>query len=295
MDASRVAEALKSGANRLREVARETSTGRIDLRGIPLGGGQLRIADQRIAEVDLSAADVSGAMFHRTEFINCLFDGADFRGVTQWGMTYRSCSFVETDCSDASFGADGAELSDCSFVRAKFTRTSIVKPRFIGCTFDECRLKGVDFYMSSLEKCRFRGLLADVRFNGYIDDPLHRQMFGSAPPNPMKNVDFSEARFEYVSFANHCPLATVLPPRDSGHVLILDFPGCINEVERQTVRSTSPEIRRGADIWIPLLRTFAQDQESYILSQSDFRKEGAEFAETFVGWFKECASAEQQP
>lgn len=287
---AQVLERLRSGG-RLEDLPLPPVDGRVDLRGIPLGDGKLIASAATLRKVDLSGSDLSHARLTRMTFEDCVFDYADLRGLGQWSSTYVSCSFAEADCSDASFGADGADFRDCSFTRTKFLRASFIRPRFEQCTFADCKLKGVDFNMSGFVACRFSGLLADVRFNGYFDDARRQRLFGEAPPNPMRQVDFSDARFEYVSFDNHCDLSTVIPPRAPGHVLVPDFRRCIDAVEAEAADWSEDELRRGAAIWIPLLRNFARAQESYILSKSDFRAEGPAFADAFFALFEACSRA----
>jgi uncharacterized protein YjbI with pentapeptide repeats len=265
-------------------------TGREDFRGLPLQEN-MRLGEYVLKDIDFSGADIRGAHFKGTKFVNCIFDGTCLASARQWRVQFENCRFVRTDFSNATFGADGALYAGCIFDRAIFTRTSFIRPEFVDCAFLTCRLKGADFNMSQFVRCRFTGKLSDVRFNGYVNDPRRRSLFGEAAPNRMTDVDFSEAVFDYVSFDNECDLSTVRPPTDGFHVFLPNLNQVLDCVEKHLAAEGNTDLRAGAAIWIPLLRGFAHRQTAYIVSGHDFSHEGTAFAKGFLDLLRGCAGA----
>jgi Pentapeptide repeats (9 copies) len=64
---------------------------------------------------------------------------------------------------------------------------------YVDCDFSRARLSGVNFWQSSLIRCRFAGRLAGVIFDG-------RDLREPKPPNPMLDVDFSTVTFDHCDF-----------------------------------------------------------------------------------------------
>jgi hypothetical protein len=102
--------------------------------------------------------------------------------------------------------------------RVNFSRAnmrSIVCPAatFVDCDFGEAQLAKVDFQSSSFIRCRFAGLLREVMFYD------HGFKTGKPDPNPMEDVDFSDAELRMVEFRG-LNLDRVKLPTSSDHLIV---------------------------------------------------------------------------
>lgn len=169
------------------------------------------IKDHLFENTDFTMTDLNHPIFIDVIFKNCMFDKTKFHDARIYGCTFIGCTFNKVKLSTATIGAHGGLFQNCEFDQCNFREASIYNPEFINCQFSKCQWRGVDLCASYFDHCKFTGKLEDVTFRGCHKSDL----YPDAKPNPMRNVDFSDAVFgAFVVFAN-CDLSTAIPPK--GH------------------------------------------------------------------------------
>jgi uncharacterized protein YjbI with pentapeptide repeats len=222
--------------------------GRVDLRGLPaLGpqalnafesagwivkelGGLLKVEDARLENLDLSGARLDGVRFIRSTIKNCRFDQAHCQDWRLWAVDVTDSSFVGADLRNAVLGAwydgRGNVYRNIDFSGANLR--SIVCPAgtFIDCDFGTAQIVKVDFQSSSFIRCRYAGLLREVI---YYDRGFNT---GKPDPNPMEDVDFSEAELRMVEF-RRLNLDRVKFPRSVDHLVVRNYRCVIERAVRR--------------------------------------------------------------
>ena len=269
--------------------------GRIDLRGIVAPapehleafekqgwvvrelGGLLKFERAKFVNLDFSGGRLESFRFFNTTITNCRFDEARCQDWRLWAVDVTDTSFVGADLRKAVLGAWYEGRGD-SYQRVNFSRAnlrSIVCPAaiFVDCDFGEAQLAKVDFQSSSFIRCRFAGLLREVMFYD------HGFKTGKPDPNPMEDVDFSEAELRMVEF-RHLDLDGVKFPRSSDHLIVHHY-RCVLE---RAVRELGPDTaHRGLrTILEHELKWAGPHQEVGVFNRRDFvemfDEEAAEFA-----------------
>ncbi len=210
--------------------------GRVDLRGIaapapvPLDthekkkgwlvqelGGLVKFEGAALTNLDFSGGRLEGLRFYNTTIANCRFDEARCQDWRLWAMDVTDTSFVGADLRKAVLGAWYKGRGDV-YRRVNFSRAnlrSIVCPAatFVDCDFGDAQLAKVDFQSSSFIRCRFAGLLREVTFYD------HGFNTGKPDPNPMEDVDFTEAELRMVEF-RRLNLDRVKFPQSIDHLIV---------------------------------------------------------------------------
>src|SRR5205807_9649259 len=132
----------------------------------------------KITHCRFDQADCTRCRLRATDVIDCTFKGAILQraALGPWhdgrGNLYQSVSFAHADLRD--------------FVSTTGT--------FVDCDFSYARIAKNDFESSSFIRCKFAGELREVIFWD------HGFKTGKPNPNPMEDVDFSEAKLHWVEF-----------------------------------------------------------------------------------------------
>lgn len=171
----------------------------------------------KLVNLDFSGGRLESLRFFNTTIANCRFDEARCKDWRLWAVDVTDTSFVGADLSKAVLGAWHDGRGDI-YQRVNFSGAdmrSIVCPAatFVDCDFGDAHLANVDFQSSSFIRCRFAGLLREVMF--------YDQGFktGKPDPNPMEDVDFSEAELRMVEF-RRLNLDRVRLPTSSDHLVV---------------------------------------------------------------------------
>jgi hypothetical protein len=141
-----------------------------------------------------------------------------------WRTTVSNALFEKADLRGSSLGAwsegRGNTYSNVSFAGANLTGLGTSAAIYTDCDFSGANLKRVNFWQSSLIRCRFAGKLEDVIFDG--------RYLGEEKPdkNPMLDVDFSDARFNGCEFRGVRFDHIALPPDPD--LIILDDLGILD-------------------------------------------------------------------
>lgn len=212
--------------------------GRVDLRGIAappperLKGfatkgwvvselvGLLKFTGVVLTDLDFSGARLDGFRFFNATVSNCRFDDAQCKDWRIWAAEVTDTSFVGADLRKAVIGGWYEGRGDV-YERVDFTRAnlrSIVCPAatFVDCDFGHAQLVKIDFQSSSFIRCRFAGLLREVMFYD------HGFRTGKPDPNPMEDVDFSDAELKWVEF-RRLDLDRVTLPTSNHHLIVHSY------------------------------------------------------------------------
>ena len=227
--------------------------GRWDLRGISLDislpkqidlpGGQVfdvsKIQNRNLfhkvqfRDFDFSYANLDGAYFEDCLFENVLFQEARGYAVDDKGSVFRNVDFFKASWRGATLGFDGARYEHANFQHADLRGIRCYRGYFIDCDFSEAKLVDTDFRASHFIRCKFKGQLKKIWFRGYYSHTDDEATFGKTEPNPMEDVDFSEADLREVSFTGDIDLSRVIPPQDGKHILYQDWPGTLVKAQRE--------------------------------------------------------------
>ncbi|HEY2791294.1 MAG TPA: pentapeptide repeat-containing protein [Micromonosporaceae bacterium] len=193
---------------------------RLDLRGISFGGRTLTLEGTMLRSIDFSKATLTALRLPESTLEDCRFDGADLQDLRVRRSVMRRCTLSAADLRGASLGewSDGLgnTYEDVSFVDARMLRMSTAAAYFVRCDFSGADLRQVNFWQSSIIDCKFGGLVKDAVFDG--------RMLGEQKPdpNPMLNVDFTEAVFKGCDFRG-VDFSSIALPDDRDLILIDDI------------------------------------------------------------------------
>ena len=191
--------------------------GRVDLRGTVFPGETTNLQGVQLRNIDFSAAALSNFRFVDCVIEDCAFDQANCRDWRLWGTKVVDCSFGGADLRNSSLGAwrdgRGNTFTRVSFISAKLSDVGTTAAVYEDCDFSFADLRNVNFWQSSLIRCKFAGVVREVTFDG--------RMLGEGKPdaNPMLDVDFTEAEFDGCDFRG-VDFSSVRLPRDHDLVLI---------------------------------------------------------------------------
>lgn len=217
--------------------------GRIDLRGIkaPIPtrlrrfefegrffeqlGELLEFRSVSLEGLDFAGAFLDSLRFYQVRINNCRFDQALCQGWRMWASDVTETTFQDADLRSFVTGSwyegRGTVFSRVFFCNANMTSLNSTTATYIDCDFSNAKLTKVDFQSSSFIRCKFAGRLKRVTFRdrGFKT--------GKPDPNPMEDIDFSEALFDEVIF-HHLSLDRVRLPKAEGHIILMNYP-CVLE------------------------------------------------------------------
>lgn len=230
MDSEKIIRAIQKGR---RHIPAEKADDYFDLRGIPIqlaGDKALKIGKYRFEKFNFSFATISNTIWKNCTFINCRFEETRFKNVTFINcnfidLTFSRCSFISCKMAENIGKHSGlfenVQFENCNITRCDFAFPIIRNCRFINNKFSEVEFDGSRFYscrfVGEIEAAEFRGVSFSARTHWlglirWVDPRKHK--------NPMENVDFTEAEFRYVGFADGINLSNCLFKIDEDNFLI---------------------------------------------------------------------------
>jgi len=269
--------------------------GRVDLRGIVAPppdrlrahdhkgwlvqelGGLVAFQRVQLTNLDMGGGRLNDLRFFHTTITNCRFDGAKCQDWRMWAVDVADSTFVKADLRKAVLGAWYQGRGDV-FRKVDFSGAnlgSIVCPAatFIDCDFGDAHVTKVDFQSSGFIRCRFAGLMREVMFYD------HGFKTGKPDPNPMEDVDFSDAELRMVEF-RRLNLDRVQFPTNSDH-LVLSHYRCVLERGLRELQGNSERAGLRA-ILEHRLKWAGPHQERGVFNRRDYVEMGdeeeAEFA-----------------
>ena len=201
--------------------------------------GRVRIQHGVLDALDFTAADLGQVVFLACTLTDCLLDGADLRGSSLAGSHVADCSFTGARWRDASLGwwfdEQPTTYDRVAFVRADLRGGFSKEVVYRDCDFSSANLTKVEFHGSHFIRCRFAGVLRETMFygTGFRDSPM-------TAPNPMEDVDFSDARLRYVGF-RRVDLSRARLPDNDEHVIIR-HPSCVRAFARALRESGAVDV-----------------------------------------------------
>jgi uncharacterized protein YjbI with pentapeptide repeats len=262
--------------------------GRVDLRGLPfpqperLGrsewggwvfeklGERVWFKGGRLARLDLSGARLDMVVFWDTSIEDCRFDGAHCQHLGVLRTQIIDCSFDGADFREAALGtwSDGGNVyRRVSFVGADLRLVSCRAATFIDCDFSRARLDKQEFESSSFIRCRFAGELREVMF-------CDRGFETAKPdPNPMEDVDFSEAILVECEFRG-LNLDRVVFPRSAGHLVVHHYRCVLERALAELAGDESLQARRLRAVLENRSRWAGPQQAVGVFSLLDYQRWG---------------------
>ena len=233
-------------------------------------GGKYTFKRASFRDIDFSYANLGQAYLERCHFENILFHHANYIGVFDSHCTFHRVDFYKADMRHATLGLRGARYEGVSFRKADIRRVSCYQGYFINCDFSEARIEEVNFNASHFINCTFKGPLRKVWFRGYYASPEDEKIFGRTEPNPMENVDFSEATLWDVMFSDGCDLSKVIIPQDREHFLFHHWPQVLSKAKEEVERNWEGAFKEEALGLLDVHAEVAQSQDMYIIHRRDF-------------------------
>jgi uncharacterized protein YjbI with pentapeptide repeats len=194
----------------------KTETGMADLRGIVFPGEIYIIKKFHFDNVDFSGANLERGWFTKCIFTNCLFEKTKMEAVTLEAMQWSNCRFINASLRDSSIGMrigkNSGSIHNCVFTKTNLSYTSFNFPLITDTIFDHCKIHETNFDSSRFTNCVFKGKLSLCFFCGHS---WHWSPGWFRPfsidykkfPNPMMNVDFTEAELGDVNFSHGIDLS----------------------------------------------------------------------------------------
>lgn len=262
--------------------------GRVDLRGLPFPQPQrLRRFEQdewfieelsdricfkgvRLERLDLSGALLDTVRFLDTTLEDCRFDGARCQHLGLVRTQVIECSFDSADFRQAALGAwagGGNVYQRVSLIGADLRMGSCPAATFIGCDFADARLEKIDFQSSSFVRCRFAGVLREVTFYD------HGFKTGKPDPNPMEDVDFSDAVLIDVEF-RRLNLDRVTFPKSHEHLVVHHYRCALERALTELAGDESSEARRLLVSFEHRMQWAGPDQRVGVFNLLDYERRG---------------------
>jgi uncharacterized protein YjbI with pentapeptide repeats len=252
--------------------------GRVDLRGTSFGVRYLRFTGVRLTGLDFGHADLSLVELTGCQLHDCRFERAVCRDWKLLATDVTDCSFAGADLSDSRLGywhgERGTVYERVSFVGAKLIGANTLTAVYRDCDFSSAQLQNVNFWQSSLIRCRFAGLVKDVIFDG--------RMLGEPKPdpNPMKDVDFTDAQLRRCDFRG-VRFDRVRLPKDPELVLVPHI-AVFDRAIALAQSNLDPEPARFAIGFFGLIRRFMTPGSSDLLNLRDLSPHGTAIGEVLV-------------
>lgn len=260
----------------------DTVEGRIDLRGIPASGsdvggpqGIVVLRAAHLEQLDLRGARLSSWRFHDSAVRDCRFEAADCRDWRLWNTTVHECRFTDADLEGSAVGTwhngRGNAWETIDFTDADFRVGVSQVTRYEDCDFSSADLTDVDFEQCVLVRCRFAEDLHQVVFDG-------RALDGRPPSPPMKEVDFSGARFDGVEFLGF-NLDGVVLPDDPDLRLVRRFPCAVKRalvLLEGDETSAAGVLRADLEARLQMLRDGGHEDDANVLNRRDYLVDGGE-------------------
>jgi uncharacterized protein YjbI with pentapeptide repeats len=249
--------------------------GRIDVRGLRTPDPMVIFRGVALARLDLGDGDLSGWRFHDSTLSDCRMDGAICRDWRLWNSRVSDCSFSGGDLEGSAVGTwhegRGNRWQRIDFTDAGFRVGVSWVAHYEDCDFSNSDLTGVSIEQCALLRCRFRGDLHQVVFDG-------RAVSGRPPSPPMQQVDFSGARFDRVEFVGFT-LDDVILPDDPDLRVIRRFPcaveralGLLGPDDSEPARI----LRADLESRLHVLRVGSNPDDANVLNRRDYLLDGGE-------------------
>jgi uncharacterized protein YjbI with pentapeptide repeats len=211
--------------------------------GVALASGFLTLRGVGLADLDLSGARLAHLRFFDTTLSNCVFDEAACQDWRFWRVEVEGSSFRGAKLTDAALGIWSEQRAN-RFTGVDFSRADLRGAVWQGailvdCDFGDARLDHVEFRACEFVRCRFAGLLDEVRFLADPSVDLDKPDFGR-----FEDVDFSGATLRTVEFRDLSLEGATLPDESDDQVVVRHYPCVVRGAVDLLDEDFSPEVRR---------------------------------------------------
>jgi uncharacterized protein YjbI with pentapeptide repeats len=208
-----------------------------------LSGGKVGFHGVTLADLDLTAARLESLRFFDTTLRNCRFDNARCQDWSGWNLTVEDCSFGLAHLRGSALGTwyqgRGNRFDRVDFSGADLREISCQAASFTDCDFTDARLETVEFGACEFVRCRFGGLLDEVRFRAEPSVGVDTSARGR-----LEDVDFSAAILRWVEFRGLSLDQVQLPPEGDEHVLVQNYPQVVRHMVDLLADDHTSDIRR---------------------------------------------------
>jgi uncharacterized protein YjbI with pentapeptide repeats len=189
----------------------------------------LEFKNARLQGIDFSFSDLSYSLWTKCEFVNLTLFNTKATNIRFWACKMKSSIVEKTNFSNSLLGGrlktDSGSFEDVNFKNDNFKSTVYSFPLFKNCVFENCNLDEVNFDGSRFESCIFKGRLYSTIFRGITTDYKkgvfwEKSINPSDFPNQMKNIDFTGAELNGVSFINGVDLSSCKLPSSGDYLLV---------------------------------------------------------------------------
>jgi uncharacterized protein YjbI with pentapeptide repeats len=254
----------------LGDLALQRHEGRIDLRGFlwsePTSAGETAVAvdessnavpplgmrmltnlvelhGARLADLAMSGGQLQHLRLFDSTLRNCIFDDSDCEDWRAWNLSVEDCSFRGADLTGSVLGSwykqKGNRFSSVDFTAADLRGIVCRGATFLDCDFGEARLDKVEFQACDFVRCRFAGLLDEVRFLGDPSIDFDKPEFGR-----FENVDFSGATLRRVEFRDLSLDRMTLPEESDDQVVVRNYPCVVRRAVARLENDPNEEFRK---------------------------------------------------
>jgi uncharacterized protein YjbI with pentapeptide repeats len=197
-----------------------------------------KFTDRDFIDHDFTRTEMTEVVFKNVNFYNCFFDKTICIKTRFWCCFFDNCTFNRIDLNNTNIGAWGGGQSNCKFVKCKINKLTDAS-YLTNSIFDNCKIKGTEIRSCYLESVKFIGFIDDFRISKFntkeigqyqtpektkfIEQQI-KEKIGGAFDNPkaiLKNIDFSEARLQFVDFSK-CEMTNINIANDDKHLLVYD-------------------------------------------------------------------------
>lgn len=214
----------------LSSVLNETTIGNSEHQ-LSLKSGSLKVKNYCFDHVDFSFAVLDHCELYQCKFQNCEFTGVQGNGMHIYACNFDNCTFERTDFSysfiNKNIYKDAGSFTNCKFLKAILKECIFTFPKIEDCLFEDCNLYACNFDGSRMKNVKFIGKIDSSWFNGYSKKAdksvfwIFNKINPKELPNPMYNVDFSDAELFYVAFSNGIDLSNCIFPEDQTRYLYI--------------------------------------------------------------------------
>ena len=192
-----------------------------DLRGLSVGDGRFRqeLRDLRIAWADFSFASFLECGFIKVKFENCKFKGTIFKELRSWDSEFVDCVFDGADFTNSTLGVR-SRFSRCLFRNCKLKGKYFSfghQARFRDCEFIDCRIQSAWILSVTFEQCNFASKFVNMRFSGALEASVSHD--DDEYPATLIDCDLSRSIFKNVEIMDGAIFRnSLLPDQPSARV-----------------------------------------------------------------------------
>lgn len=222
--------------------------------------GTLKLKNVKIESIDFSYSDISYSWWEKCRVSNCLFEGATAKELHVYASDFSNCTFRKTNFTysylNRNIGKNAGSFKNVEFIECNLKECVFSFPDIVRGLFDNCKMTATDFDGSRFRDSKFKGKIDSAWFNGYSRN-AQKSLFGVFNrvnprdyPNPMKNVDFSEAELDDVQFQFEIDITNCIFPDDLSYFIVKDLDKVYPKVISIVNNDWQGEEKRIALSWI---------------------------------------------